>query len=301
MNRRVTFTYLDNAHDVGPLGTDKGQLFVKNGKLFAQLPPNDAVELADLGLEVSGPPVGTIINFGGSATPAGWLACDGTSYSRTTYADLFAAISTAYGAPTGTTFLVPDLRGRNVLGVGTGTGLSARLLAATGGYEAVTLVDGDIPSHSHTVNDGGHSHGTSESSHSHGTSDSGHSHGTSESSHSHTISSTSHSHGGIPNTISTSSTSITEGDGYGSTYVLTDASMGYSNGSTSSASSGGSLSDSTTGLSVSSATTGLSVSDGTTGLTVNSGSSGISLGNHGGSGAHSNMTPFLALTYLIKA
>jgi microcystin-dependent protein len=56
---------------------------------------------------------GMIADHGGPTAPTGWLACDGQGVSRTTYADLFAAIGTTWGAGDGsTTFNVPDLRDR---------------------------------------------------------------------------------------------------------------------------------------------------------------------------------------------
>ncbi len=64
-------------------------------------------------------PAGTIIAFGGSTVPPGWLLCDGSAVDRTgTYAALFTAIGTAWGAGDGMrTFNVPDLRGRFLRGV----------------------------------------------------------------------------------------------------------------------------------------------------------------------------------------
>lgn len=54
-------------------------------------------------------PVGTILEFGGSTAPTGFLLCDGSAVSRTTYADLFTAIGTSYGPGDGvTTFNLPD-------------------------------------------------------------------------------------------------------------------------------------------------------------------------------------------------
>jgi microcystin-dependent protein len=69
-------------------------------------------------------PTGGMIPYGGTAAPSGWLLCDGSAVSRTTYADLFAALSTRFGAGNGTTtFNVPDMRGKFALGVATsGTG-----------------------------------------------------------------------------------------------------------------------------------------------------------------------------------
>lgn len=66
--------------------------------------------------------VGMIVMYGGSATPTGFLLCDGTAVSRTTYAALFTVIASNYGAGDGsTTFNVPDLRARIALGLGAGT------------------------------------------------------------------------------------------------------------------------------------------------------------------------------------
>jgi len=65
-------------------------------------------------------PAGMISAFGGSSSPAGYLLCDGSAVSRTTYADLFAVIGTSFGAGDGsTTFNLPDLRGRFLRGVTT--------------------------------------------------------------------------------------------------------------------------------------------------------------------------------------
>jgi len=69
-------------------------------------------------------PSGSIIAFGGAAAPdAGWLLCAGADISRTTYARLFAVIGTAYGTGDGSsTFGLPDLRDRVLLGKGTNNG-----------------------------------------------------------------------------------------------------------------------------------------------------------------------------------
>lgn len=115
-------------------------------------------------------PVGMVSPYAGSSSPTGWLLCDGTAVSRTTYSALFGVISTTYGAgDTSTTFNVPDLRGRTPIGAGTGAGLTARTLAATTGVESVTLTaaQSGLPAHTHTnsatttTTGGSHGHGTS--------------------------------------------------------------------------------------------------------------------------------------------
>jgi microcystin-dependent protein len=65
-------------------------------------------------------PAGAVMSFAMNSAPAGWLAADGSAVSRSTYAALFTAISTTYGAGDGsTTFALPDLRGYFVRGSGT--------------------------------------------------------------------------------------------------------------------------------------------------------------------------------------
>jgi microcystin-dependent protein len=90
--------------------------------------------------------------FAGSVAPEGYLLCDGSAVSRTDYADLFAAIGTVYGAGDGsTTFNVPDLSGRVVLGVS-----QSHVLGSTGGEATHTLTEQEMPAHSHTVPSHGH-------------------------------------------------------------------------------------------------------------------------------------------------
>ena len=79
--------------------------------------------------------VGTIKPWGKATAPAGYLLCDGSAVSRTTYADLFAVVGTTYGAgDTSTTFNVPDLQGKFPQGKSGTTNL-----ATTGGANTVTV------------------------------------------------------------------------------------------------------------------------------------------------------------------
>jgi microcystin-dependent protein len=107
-------------------------------------------------------PPGTIMPYAGVVDgthppPTGWLVCDGSPQSPTTYAALFAAIGTVYGGDGVTAFNLPDRRGRVVVGVGTGSGLTARALGDQFGEETHTLTVAEMPSHSHT--DAGNSRG----------------------------------------------------------------------------------------------------------------------------------------------
>lgn len=94
-------------------------------------------------------PAGLVQAYAGSAAPSGWLLCDGSIVSRTTYAALFTAIGTAYGAGDGsTTFGLPDLRGRVIVGkAASGTFVT---LGATGGEETHVLLTAEMAGHTHT-------------------------------------------------------------------------------------------------------------------------------------------------------
>lgn len=98
-------------------------------------------------------PAGVIKLFGGTTAPSGYLVCDGSAVSRTTYAALFAAIGTAHGTGDGsTTFNLPDFRRRVPVGAGgTGTAVLANTVGAKGGFETHTLLTNEIPSHGHAI------------------------------------------------------------------------------------------------------------------------------------------------------
>jgi len=97
-------------------------------------------------------PTGMIVGFAGPSLPAGWLDCDGAAVSRVFYSELFAVIGVTWGPGDGVnTFNVPDLRGRTILGVGDGAGLTPRTLAEAGGAEDHQLTVAELPAHSHAT------------------------------------------------------------------------------------------------------------------------------------------------------
>ena len=97
-------------------------------------------------------PAGIVLPFAGSTAPQGYLLCDGSAIDRTTYADLFDAIGTTYGIGDGsTTFNVPDLSGRVILGAS-----QSYSLGTTGGEATHTLTESELPAHSHEVPSHGH-------------------------------------------------------------------------------------------------------------------------------------------------
>lgn len=96
-------------------------------------------------------PAGSVIAWAGASVPAGWLLCDGSAISRTTYAALFAACSTDFGIGDGsTTFNVPDLSDRTIIGEGannskgTQTGTLAASAKATTDSGSAALSVGTI-------------------------------------------------------------------------------------------------------------------------------------------------------------
>lgn len=103
-------------------------------------------------------PSGSVTQWAGSGSaPTGWLMCDGTAVSRTTYSALFTAISTTYGVGDGSsTFNLPDMQGRVAIGAGTGRNnaddgsLTARTIGTYEGEETHTLTEAELPAHTHT-------------------------------------------------------------------------------------------------------------------------------------------------------
>lgn len=92
--------------------------------------------------------VGQVCFFAMQTAPTGFLSCDGTAVSRTTYAALFAAIGTTYGAGNGsTTFNLPDLRGEFVRGWDNGRGVDS-------GRAFGSSQSGQNASHTHTFGTG---------------------------------------------------------------------------------------------------------------------------------------------------
>jgi microcystin-dependent protein len=102
--------------------------------------------------------IGMISAFGGTIAPEGNLLCDGASYLRTQYPDLFAVIGTSYGSASSTHFNVPDLRGRFLRGVDGTANIdpdkNSRTALRTGGNTGnnVGSVQADaFKSHTHTA------------------------------------------------------------------------------------------------------------------------------------------------------
>ena len=103
-------------------------LYLKNGA---------GTNLSNVSVVAAALPAGTVVAFAANATPTGgFLLCNGSNVSRTTYANLFSAIGTVYGEGDGsTTFTLPSLANKFIMGHGTaGTVKSAGLPNITGSF-----------------------------------------------------------------------------------------------------------------------------------------------------------------------
>lgn len=98
-------------------------------------------------------PTGTVVAFGTTTIPAGFLACNGAAVSKTTYADLYAVIGNLYGLPDGysppyTVFLLPDMVGKIPVGQNPGD-TDFATVGQTGGAATVTLDLTTLGIHNH--------------------------------------------------------------------------------------------------------------------------------------------------------
>ncbi len=107
-------------------------------------------------------PTGGVQAYAGSSSPTGWLICDGSAVSRTTYSDLFSVVSTTYGVGDGsTTFNLPDISGRVIAGkestasllTSAGSGVDGATLGSTGGSQTHQLDENEMPIHDHDTSD----------------------------------------------------------------------------------------------------------------------------------------------------
>lgn len=118
-------------------------------------------------------PVGTIMPWSKASVPAGFLYCDGSPVSRTTYADLFAVIGTTFGNPDASNFNLPDFQDRSAIGASNNRAFASKNSTALADQTAnitfpsatrnMTVTDNinvtesanvNVPAHSHFIGDG---------------------------------------------------------------------------------------------------------------------------------------------------
>lgn len=83
--------------------------------------------------------------------PRGWAFCNGQLLPLSQNTALFSLLGTTYGGNGKSNFALPDLQGNAPMHSGQGPGLSLHDLGETGGSETVTLLESEIPAHSHSV------------------------------------------------------------------------------------------------------------------------------------------------------
>ena len=99
-------------------------------------------------------PVGVITAYAGDTAPDGWLLCDGSAVSRTTYANLFSVLGTKCGVGDGsTTFNLPNIKGRSLVGVDPDD-TDFNVVGKTGGEKEHRLTINEMPSHNHGMSNG---------------------------------------------------------------------------------------------------------------------------------------------------
>jgi microcystin-dependent protein len=89
--------------------------------------------------------------FAGNFAPTGWALCDGQLLPISQNTALFSLLGTTYGGDGKTTFALPNLQGSAPMAAGQGPGLSFRSLGESGGEQTVTLLQTQLPAHSHAA------------------------------------------------------------------------------------------------------------------------------------------------------
>jgi microcystin-dependent protein len=100
---------------------------------------------------MSDPFVAEIRMFAGNFAPKGWALCDGQLLPISQNTALFSLLGTYYGGDGKSTFALPDFQGCTPIGQGQGPGLSDRFLGEQSGSENVTLIQTEMPVHTHSV------------------------------------------------------------------------------------------------------------------------------------------------------
>lgn len=161
----TTFVKRDGSNPmIGNL--DMGGFKVINLNLAVPTSDGDGVSrsyLLQVLSDIAATPPASVIPYAGLTAPTGWFLCDGSTVSQTTFANLFAVIGTTYntGGEPGGDFRLPDMRGRLPIGLdnmggpsaGIVTDAQADVLGGTLGLEDHTLIEAELPLHSHQYDD----------------------------------------------------------------------------------------------------------------------------------------------------
>jgi microcystin-dependent protein len=300
---------------------------------------NDAIEAIQAKLGVDGSavtssvdykitnntPTGVVNMWMVGLAPTGWLLCDGTAISRTTYSALFGVLGVTYGVGDGsTTFNIPNMVNRVPVGKAS-TGTFATL-GSTGGVETVTLTVAQLAAHGHAIDAHNHTqnaHNHTQDSHNH-TQDThnhtqdGHSH--TQDGHAHTVNAHSHlnyytSGSGGSHSHTYKSTSVNRGTG--STATITTVAGSTENTSTVAAHDHANIAytgDTSPATNSITATNQANTATNQTKIATNQATTATNIANTatniatatpiastGGDTAHTNLQPYIVINYIIKA
>ena len=100
---------------------------------------------------MSSPFVAEVRVFGFNFAPTGWAQCNGQLLPISQNTALFSLLGTFYGGDGKSTFALPNIQGNCVNGVGQGSGLSDYFLGQMSGSEFVTLLESEMPAHTHSA------------------------------------------------------------------------------------------------------------------------------------------------------
>jgi microcystin-dependent protein len=100
---------------------------------------------------MSNPFVAEIRIFAGNFAPRGWALCNGQLFPISQNTALFSLLGTTYGGDGRSTFALPNLQGSAPMQEGQGQGLSLRVLGEQSGEQTVTLLQAEMPSHTHSL------------------------------------------------------------------------------------------------------------------------------------------------------
>lgn len=211
-------------------------------------------------------PIGGMCVWPTSVAPTNFLLCNGAVYNITDAPQLAAVLGNTYGGTAGSTFAVPNVVNRMVVGAG-----GTYALAGTGGEASHVLSVAELASHAHGVTDPTHNHSINNPAHNHGLPDPGHAHSIADPAHAH-------AHNG------------SYGYGIGASAPPSPlVNTGASN-------TGGSG----TGIGIYAAGTGVTIQAAAQSCSANAVGTGISIQANGSNTAHNNMPPYIAMNMIIR-
>lgn len=227
-------------------------------------------------------PIGAVMMWSTNKAPSKYLICDGSAVSRTTYEGLFSVIGTTFGTGDGsTTFNLPNMKDRFVMGTST-----SAALASTGGAATVTLTVAQMPSHTHTQN----SHNHTQNSHNH--TQNGHTH--TLNGHAHSFSGTTsesgwHTHKCVTYNGATGGYEYVRPNGWSGQNGDREIAGAGSHTHSYSGTTGGNSGNTSSTTATNNATT--ATNQATTATNQNT----------GGGEAHTNIPPYISMNYIIRA